>query len=136
MKRWSLRTQLYSFSSLSLILSQWPPSGCEAGSEGSRTIFINGAEASVAKGPKFRPQNSKGALQKFVRPEKLAAEVSLNMPKRAEKGPNFFEDDVSYKNLKISAEKFTSSSDIFDFSSICQEKLYVKARNISTFEKI
>jgi hypothetical protein len=28
---------------------------------------------SVAKEPKFRPQNSKGALQKFVGPEKLAA---------------------------------------------------------------
>jgi hypothetical protein len=29
------------------------------------------AASSVAKGPKFRPQNSKGALQKFVRPEKI-----------------------------------------------------------------
>jgi hypothetical protein len=48
---------------------------------------------SVAKGPVFRPQNSKGALRKLVRPEKFAAEFSLNMPKRAEKGPNFFEDD-------------------------------------------
>jgi hypothetical protein len=42
--------------------------------------------SSVAKGPKFRPHNSKGALQKFVGPEKLAAELSFKMP---EKGPNF-----------------------------------------------
>jgi hypothetical protein len=56
---------------------------------------------SVAKGPKFRPQNSKGALQKFVRPEKLAAEFSLDLPKKgrkgAEKGPNFLEEYYSYK---------------------------------------
>jgi hypothetical protein len=35
------------------------------------------------------------------------------MPK---KGPNFFEADYSYKILKISAEKYTSSPEIFDFS--------------------
>jgi hypothetical protein len=51
-----------------------------------------------------------------LRPEKLAAEFSLNMPKRAEKGPNFFEDDYSYKKALKSAEKYTSSPDIFDFS--------------------
>jgi hypothetical protein len=39
---------------------------------------------SVAKGPKFRLQISKGALQKCLRPEKLAAEFFLNMPKKAE----------------------------------------------------
>jgi hypothetical protein len=49
----------------------------------------------VAKGPKFRPQNSKEALQKVVRPEKLAAEILENMPKRAEKGRNFIEDNYS-----------------------------------------
>jgi hypothetical protein len=70
---------------------------------------------SVAKGLKFRPQNTKGALQKFVRPEKLAAEFSLNMPKRAEKGPNFLEADYSYQNLKISAEKYTSFPDNLNF---------------------
>jgi hypothetical protein len=32
-----------------------------------------------------------------VLPEKLAAEFSLNMPKRTEKGLNFFEDEFSYK---------------------------------------
>jgi hypothetical protein len=31
--------------------------------------------SSVAKGPKFRPQNSKGALQKFVRPEKIGGRI-------------------------------------------------------------
>jgi hypothetical protein len=46
--------------------------------------------ASVAKGPKFRPQNSKGALQKFVRPEILAAEFSLNMPKKGRKRAELF----------------------------------------------
>jgi hypothetical protein len=45
---------------------------------------------SVAKGPKFRPQNSKGALKKFVRPEKLAAEFSLNMLKKGRKGAELF----------------------------------------------
>jgi hypothetical protein len=45
---------------------------------------------SVAKGPKFRPQNSKGALQKFVRPEISAAEFSLNMPKKGRKGAELF----------------------------------------------
>jgi hypothetical protein len=45
---------------------------------------------SVAKGPKFRPHNSKGALQKFVRPEKLAAEFSLNMLKKGRKGAELF----------------------------------------------
>jgi hypothetical protein len=36
--------------------------------------------------------------------------------KNAKKGPNFFEDDYSYKILKISAEKYTSSPVIFDFT--------------------
>jgi hypothetical protein len=45
---------------------------------------------SVAKGPKFRQQNSKGALQKFVRPEKLAAEIPLNMLKKGRKGAELF----------------------------------------------
>jgi hypothetical protein len=45
---------------------------------------------SVAKGPKFRPQNSKGALHKFVRPEKLAAEIPLNMLKKGRKGAELF----------------------------------------------
>jgi hypothetical protein len=30
------------------------------------------------------------ALQKFVRPEKLAAEFSLNMPKKGRKGTELF----------------------------------------------
>jgi hypothetical protein len=47
-------------------------------------------DVSVAKGPKFRPQNSKGAIQKFVRPEKLAAEFSINMPKKGRKGAELF----------------------------------------------
>jgi hypothetical protein len=71
---------------------------------------------SVAKGPKFRPQNSKGAPQKCVWPEKLAAEFSFNMPKKGRKGAELFEADYSYKNLKISAEKYASSPNIFDFS--------------------
>jgi hypothetical protein len=41
--------------------------------------------SSVAKGPKFRPQNSEGALQKFVRPEKLAAGLSLDLPFKGRK---------------------------------------------------
>jgi hypothetical protein len=58
--------------------------------------------SSVAKGPKFRPQNSKGAIQKCMRPGgKIGGRIfSKHAKKRAEKGPNFFEDDYSYKNLK------------------------------------
>jgi hypothetical protein len=69
---------------------------------------------------KFWPQNSKGAQQKYVRLEKLAAEFSLNMP---EKGPNFLKDDYSYKNLKISAEKYTSSPDSFEFSFLLPREI-------------
>jgi hypothetical protein len=43
-------------------------------------------KSSVAKGPKFRPHKSKGALHNYVRPEKLAAEFSLNTPKKGRKG--------------------------------------------------
>jgi hypothetical protein len=70
----------------------------------SRRIFVNldekfGQELatllircllSVAKGPKFRPHNSKGALQKFVRPKKLAAELSFKMLKKGRKGAELF----------------------------------------------
>jgi hypothetical protein len=45
-------------------------------------FLLTMVQCSVAKEQKFRPQNSKGALQKFVRPEKLAAEFSLNMAKK------------------------------------------------------
>jgi hypothetical protein len=37
--------------------------------------------ASVAKEPKFRPQNTKGA-EKFYRPEKSGAEFSTDLPKK------------------------------------------------------
>jgi hypothetical protein len=53
-------------------------------------LFASTLLPSVAKGPKFRPHNSKGALQKFVRPEKLAAELSLKIPKKGRKGAEFF----------------------------------------------
>jgi hypothetical protein len=59
----------------------------------------------VAKGPKFRPQNTKGALQNSVRSEKLAGRIFFRFAKKsAEKGPNFFEEYYSHKKLKISAE--------------------------------
>jgi hypothetical protein len=59
----------------------------------------NNSVASVAKGPKFRPQNEKGALQKYARLDKIAAELSLYLPKKkAEKGPNFPEYYYSCKN--------------------------------------
>jgi hypothetical protein len=63
-----------------------------------------------------------------VRPEKLEAEFSLNIiyQKRAQKGPNCFEDDNSYINLKISAEKYTSSPDIFDFSFPLRREIVCK----------
>jgi hypothetical protein len=90
----------------------------------------NSETNSVAKGPKFRPQNSKADLQKFVRSEKLAAEFSLNLPK---KGPNYFEDDYLYKKVKIYAEKYISSPDIFDFSFPLPRELVCKRQIILVF---
>jgi hypothetical protein len=48
------------------------------------------------------------------------------MSKRAEKGTNFFEDDFSYINLKISAEKYTTSPEISDFSVLLQREIVCK----------
>jgi hypothetical protein len=47
------------------------------------------AFTSVAKGPKFRPQTTKGAEKDCVGLGKSAAELLANLSKRAEKGPNF-----------------------------------------------
>jgi hypothetical protein len=52
----------------------------------------------VAKGPRFRPQNPKGAGKKSEGPEKLAAEILPDLQKRAEKRPNFFKTLISGKN--------------------------------------
>jgi hypothetical protein len=39
----------------------------------------------------------------------------LNLTKKGRIGAELFEDDYSYKKLKISAEKYISSPDVFDF---------------------
>jgi hypothetical protein len=44
--------------------------------------------SSVAKGPKFRPQNTKSARKKNS-PGKSGAELLEELSKREEKGPNF-----------------------------------------------
>jgi hypothetical protein len=88
---------------------------------------------SVAKGPKCRPNNSKGALQKFVRPEKLAAELSFKMPK---KGRTFLKMIIHIKIL-IYLQKSTLHLLIsLIFRSLCQEKECVEDSNISICEKI
>jgi hypothetical protein len=46
--------------------------------------------SSVAKGPKFRPQNTKGAEQIVWGRVSLGPDFWQNYQKRAEKGPNFF----------------------------------------------
>jgi hypothetical protein len=45
---------------------------------------------SVAKGPKFRPQNTKGAEKIVWGRKSLGPNICLIFQKRAEKGPNFF----------------------------------------------
>jgi hypothetical protein len=52
------------------------------------------AALSVAKGPKFRRHNSKGAAESGG-PEKLAAEFLTDLQKRAEKGQKCFKTFVS-----------------------------------------
>jgi hypothetical protein len=63
--------------------------------------------------------------------EKIGDQIFFKYAKkRAEKGPNFFEGDYSYQKPKISAEKYTLSLDIFDFSSpiprekVCKRQFY------------
>jgi hypothetical protein len=50
----------------------------------ARDIYSYTIKTSVAKGPKFQPQNSKGALQKFVRPENWRPNFLKICQKRAE----------------------------------------------------
>jgi hypothetical protein len=44
---------------------------------------------SVAKGPKFRPQNTKGAEKNCVGLGKSGAEFLADLSKKGRKGPNF-----------------------------------------------
>jgi hypothetical protein len=50
-------------------------------------IILSDVLSSVVKGPKFRPQTSKGVVEKCEGLEILAAEFFLDLQK---KGPNFF----------------------------------------------
>jgi hypothetical protein len=55
------------------------------------SIVSNGTTTSVAKGSKFRPQNPKGAAEKYEWTEKLVAKYFLDLQKkRSKKGPNCF----------------------------------------------
>jgi hypothetical protein len=45
---------------------------------------------SVVKGPKFRPQNTKGAEKKCVGPGKFGAEVLADVSKKGRKGVELF----------------------------------------------
>jgi hypothetical protein len=45
---------------------------------------------SVAKGPKFRPQNTKGAEKNCVGPGRFGAEVLADLSKKGRKGAELF----------------------------------------------
>jgi hypothetical protein len=47
-------------------------------------------KSSVAKGPKFRPQNTKGAEKNCVGPEKSGAEFLPDLTKKDRKGAELF----------------------------------------------
>jgi hypothetical protein len=64
-----------------------------------------GFGTSVAKGPKCRPQNTKGTLTNSVWPEKLTAEFSLDFTEKSRKGAELLKEYYSHKKLKILAEK-------------------------------
>jgi hypothetical protein len=46
--------------------------------------------SSVAKGPKFRPQNTKGAEKNCVGPGKSATEFMADLSKKGRKGADLF----------------------------------------------
>jgi hypothetical protein len=56
-------------------------------------------EFSVANWPKFWPQNTEVAPEKFQQPEETAAEFLQIVQKMAEKWPNFFAVYSSHKSL-------------------------------------
>jgi hypothetical protein len=66
----------------------------------------------LRRGRNFCRRTQRG-LTKICAAGKIGGRVFF---KFAEKGPKFLKDYYSYKKLKISAEKYTSSPDIFDFS--------------------
>jgi hypothetical protein len=69
----------------------------------------------LPRGRNFSRRTQKGPYKIFAA-RKIGGRIFLKYAKKkAEKGPNFFEDDYSLKNLKISAEKYTSP-DIYDVS--------------------
>jgi lysine/ornithine N-monooxygenase len=64
---------------------------------------------SVAKEPKFRPQNTKGAEINCVGPGKSGAELLADLSKRAQKGPNFFVVWFCTKTVIFLADNFNLS---------------------------
>jgi hypothetical protein len=65
--------------SIFLVLILWYTNNVLKGPE---TRFLG----SVAKGPKFRPQNTKGAGKKCTGPGKSGAEISADFSKKGRKG--------------------------------------------------
>jgi hypothetical protein len=66
--------------------------------------FYRGAKAepsSVAKGPQFRPQNTKGAEKNCVGPEKSGAEYLPDLTKKGRKGAELF---LKFKTAKFLTE--------------------------------
>jgi hypothetical protein len=61
------------------------------------TIPLPHKKSSVAKGPKFRLQNTKGAEKIVWGRETLGPKFWQIYQKRAEKGPNFFWGLISHK---------------------------------------
>jgi hypothetical protein len=59
---------------------------------------------SVAKGTKFRPQNTKWAEKNCVGPGKFGAELLADLLKRAEKEPNFLQFGFALKTVIFLSE--------------------------------
>jgi hypothetical protein len=60
---------------------------------------------SVAKGPKFRPQSTKGAEKKLAGQEKSGAELLSDLSKKGRKGAELFSSLVFHKIIYFSCSK-------------------------------
>jgi hypothetical protein len=69
-----------------------PDSNLKSGEEQYvyRTLIVRILDISVAKGPKFRPQNTKGAEKSSEGPERSGAELLSDLAKKGRKGAELF----------------------------------------------
>jgi hypothetical protein len=88
-----------------------------------------GLRCSVARGPKFRPHNPKGAPKKSEGPEKLVAEFLPNMSKKGRKGAVFFQASRLGDNLWIFRDECIFIPTLPSYSSkICKFSAYFFAQ--------